>query len=386
VIAMPIVSATGRQRRITIDLPLVMAVASLAVLGLLNLRSAVSVVNLQFYETQLTWFGVGSVTALVVWLVDHRVFLRYSYAAYGLVVLLLILVLAVGRQANQATRWLTLGPASIQPSEFMKIALILSIARIFHGDVRAEPRTLKDFLLPAALTVIPTALVLKQPDLGTALIYPLVLVSMVMVLRVRLRSLLLAFGGLVAALPLAWSYLHGYQRERVVTLFASLFSSERLDVQDAAWQTTQSKIAVGSGHIFGKGFLHGTQNQLGFVPFQHTDFPFAVWGEEHGFVGSALLIALYLFVVLWALRIASRARDRFGALVAVGVAAMLFWHVAINMGMVLGLLPVVGVTLPLFSYGGSSVLANLIGVGLLLSISAHRAGSPWEGLGARRGL
>lgn len=383
---MPLDSAPGRRRRITIDLPLVMAVASLGVLGLLNLRSAVSVVNLQFYETQLTWFGVGGLTALVVWLVDHRVFLRYSYAAYGLVVLLLILVLAVGRQANQATRWLVLGPVSIQPSEFMKLALILCIARIFHGDVRPEPRTLRDFLLPAALTAIPTVLVLKQPDLGTALIYPLILGSMAMVLRVRARSLLLAFGGLLVSLPIAWSYLHGYQRERVVTLFASLFSSERLDVQDAAWQTTQSKIAVGSGHIFGKGFLHGTQNQLGFVPFQHTDFPFAVWGEEHGFVGSALLIALYLFVVLWALRIAARARDRFGALVAVGVAAMLFWHVAINMGMVLGLLPVVGVTLPLFSYGGSSVLANLIGVGLLLSIAAHRSASPWEGLGARHGL
>ncbi|NMC68514.1 MAG: rod shape-determining protein RodA [Myxococcales bacterium] len=383
---MPLDSVPGRRRRITIDLPLVMAVASLGVLGLLNLRSAVSVVNLQFYETQLTWFGVGGLTALVVWLVDHRVFLRYSYAAYGLVVLLLILVLAVGRQANQATRWLVLGPVSIQPSEFMKLALILCIARIFHGDVRPEPRTLRDFLLPAALTAIPTVLVLKQPDLGTALIYPLILGSMAMVLRVRARSLLLAFGGLLVSLPIAWSYLHGYQRERVVTLFASLFSSERLDVQDAAWQTTQSKIAVGSGHIFGKGFLHGTQNQLGFVPFQHTDFPFAVWGEEHGFVGSALLIALYLFVVLWALRIAARARDRFGALVAVGVAAMLFWHVAINMGMVLGLLPVVGVTLPLFSYGGSSVLANLIGVGLLLSIAAHRSASPWEGLGARHGL
>jgi len=383
---MPLDSSPGRRHRLTLDLPLVMAVASLGVLGLLNLRSAVSVVNLQFYETQLTWFGVGGLSALAVWLVDHRVFLRYAYAAYGLIVLLLILVLAVGRQANQATRWLVLGPVSIQPSEFMKLALILCIARIFHGDVRPEPRTLRDFLLPAVLTAIPTVLVIKQPDLGTALIYPLILGSMAMVLRVRARSVLLAFGGLLASLPLAWSYLHGYQRERVITLFASLFSSERLDVQDAAWQTTQSKIAVGSGHIFGKGFLHGTQNQLGFVPFQHTDFPFAVWGEEHGFVGSALLIALYLFVVLWSLRIAARARDRFGALVAVGVAAMLFWHVAINMGMVLGLLPVVGVTLPLFSYGGSSVLANLVGVGLLLSIAAHRSAAPWKGLGARRGL
>jgi len=265
----------------------------------------------------------------------------------------------------------------------LKIALILAIARIFHGEVRPEPRTLKDFILPAALTAVPTALVLKQPDLGTSLIYPLIFFSMATVLRTRARSVLLAVLGIAVALPIAWSFLREYQKERVVTFFSALVSSEKLDVQDAAWQTTQSKIAVGSGHIFGKGFLHGTQNQLGFVPFQHTDFPFAVWSEEHGFVGVSLLMALYMFVVLWALRIASRARDRFGALVAIGVAAMLFWHVAINMGMVLGLLPVVGVTLPLFSYGGSSVLANLIGVGLLLSISARRQGSPWEGLGGR---
>ena len=373
----------GRTRRITIDLPLVMAVASLAVLGLLNLRSAVSVVNLAFYETQLKWFAAGAAAALVLWLVDHRVFLRYAYALYGLLLVLLILVLAIGREANQAQRWLNLGPIGLQPSEFMKIALILAIARVFHGEVRPEPRTLRDFILPAALTAIPTVLVLKQPDLGTSLIYPLIFFSMATVLRTRARSVLLALLGIAIAIPVAWSFLREYQKERVVTFFASLVSSEKLDVQDAAWQTTQSKIAVGSGHIFGKGFLHGTQNQLGFVPFQHTDFPFAVWSEEHGFIGVALLMALYMFVVLWALRIASRARDRFGALVAVGVAAMLFWHVAINMGMVLGLLPVVGVTLPLFSYGGSSVLANLTGIGLLLGISARRQGSPWEGLGGR---
>jgi len=374
---------TGRTRRIVLDLPMVFAVACIAILGLLNLRSAVSVVNLTFYETQLKWFAAGGLAAFVIWLVDHRVFLRYAYAAYGLVLVLLILVLAVGREANQAQRWLNLGPIGLQPSEFMKIVLILAIARVFHGEVRPEPRTLKDFILPAALTAIPTALVLKQPDLGTALIYPLILLSMAMILRIRGRSMLLAAGGMAVGVPVAWSFLHGYQKERVVTFFTSLFSKETLDIQDAAWQTTQSKIAVGSGHIFGKGFLHGTQNQLGFVPFQHTDFPFAVWGEEHGFVGVALLMALYLFVVLWAVRIAARARDRFGALVAIGVASMLFWHVAINMGMVLGLLPVVGVTLPLFSYGGSSVLANLIGVGMLLSVSARRSGSPWEGLGGR---
>lgn len=370
--------APGRTRRIVLDLPLVFAVTCLGVLGLLNLRSAVSVVNLNFYETQLKWFAAGGAAAFVVWLVNHRVFLRYAYAAYGLVLVLLILVLAVGRQANQAQRWLNLGPIGLQPSEFMKIALILAVARVFHGEVRPEPRTLKDFLLPAALTGIPTALVLKQPDLGTALIYPLILLLMCTLLRTRLRSVLFAAGATAIAVPVAWSFLHGYQKERVVTFFASLFSQGKLDVRDAAWQTTQSKIAVGSGHIFGKGFLHGTQNQLGFVPFQHTDFPLAVWGEEHGFVGVLLLVVLYLFVVLWALRIAARARDRFGALVATGVAAMLFWHVAINMGMVLGLLPVVGVTLPLFSYGGSSVLANLTGIGLLLSVSARRVGSPWE--------
>jgi rod shape determining protein RodA len=206
---------------------------------------------------------------------------------------------------------------------------------------------------------------------------------MATLLRTQLRSVLLAVLGIVISLPIAWSFLHEYQKDRVVTFFASFVSTEKLDVKDKAWQTVQSKIAVGSGHWFGKGFMKGTQNQLSFVPFSHTDFPFAVWGEEHGFVGSVLLLCLYLFVVLWALRISARARDRFGALVAAGLASMIFWHVTINLGMVLGLLPVVGVTLPLFSYGGSSVLANLLGVGLLLGISARRAGSPWEGLGRR---
>jgi rod shape determining protein RodA len=373
----------GRARAITLDLPLVIAVASLSVLGLLNLRSAVSVVDISLYETQLNWFAVGGVAALAVWLFDPRAVLRYAYALYGTVLLLLILVLAVGREANQAQRWLNLGPVSLQPSEFMKIALILAIARIFHGEAGPEPRTLKDFLLPAVLTAIPTALVLKQPDLGTALIYPLILLSMATLLRTQLRSVLLAVLGIVISLPIAWSFLHEYQKDRVVTFFASFVSTEKLDVKDKAWQTVQSKIAVGSGHWFGKGFMKGTQNQLSFVPFSHTDFPFAVWGEEHGFVGSVLLLCLYLFVVLWALRISARARDRFGALVAAGLASMIFWHVTINLGMVLGLLPVVGVTLPLFSYGGSSVLANLLGVGLLLGISARRAGSPWEGLGRR---
>lgn len=369
---------TERGARIAADLPLLIAVASLGILGLLNLRSAVSVVNMALYETQMTWFAVGGVAALVTWLADYRVLVRYAYVAYGAVLLLLILVLAIGRESNQAQRWLHIGPLSFQPSEIMKIGLIVAIARVFHADVKAEPRTLKDFLLPAALTALPTFLVIKQPDLGTALIYPLILFSMGLVLRVRARSVLAAAVIMAVLVPVAWSYLHNYQKKRVVTFVSALFAEETLDVQKEGWQTNQSKIAVGSGHVFGKGYQKGTQNRLGYVPYQHTDFPFAVWAEEHGFVGSALLMMLYLFVILWAIRIAARSRDRFGALVAMGVAAMLFWHVAINMGMVLGLLPVVGVTLPLFSYGGTSVLANLVGVGLLLSISARRLGSAWE--------
>jgi rod shape determining protein RodA len=375
---MPIGRGDRRDQRIGLDLPLVVAIGCISVLGLLNLRSAVSVVNLTYYETQLRWFGVGGLAVLVFWLIDHRVFLRFAYTAYAGVLVLLFLVLAVGREANQAQRWLHLGALSIQPSEFMKIALILSVARWFHGDVRPEPRTLKDFLLPVALTAVPTFLVVRQPDLGTALTYPIIFLSMVSVLRIRLRTILFSLAAIAVAVPIAWSFLREYQQDRVLTLFTALFAQEQLDVQGEGWQTTQSIIAVGSGGLFGKGFMRGTQNQGGFVPFQHTDFPFAVWCEEHGFVGALILGLLYLFVVLWGIRIASRARDRFAALAAVGISAMVFWHVAINLGMVLGLLPVVGVTLPLFSYGGSSVLANLIGVGILLSISARRVRAPWE--------
>ncbi|MDI7267805.1 MAG: rod shape-determining protein RodA [Myxococcota bacterium] len=367
-----------RAGRIPADVPLLTAVASLGVLGLLNLRSAVSVVNIEFYETQMYWFAFGGFVAMVAWLADYRIFLRHAYLLYGGVLVLLILVLGVGTELNQARRWLFLGPVSFQPSEVMKIALVLAVARVFHSDVKPDPRTLKDFLLPSALAAIPTFLVIKQPDLGTALIYPLIFFSMALVLRVRGRSVAVALIAVLLLLPVGWSYLHDYQKERVVTFFASLISEEKLDVQDKGWHTVQSKIAVGSGHLFGKGFMQGTQNRMGFVPYQHTDFPFAVWAEEHGFAGSVLLVALYMFVVLWAVRIASRARDRFGALVAIGVGAMIFWHAVINIGMVLGLLPVVGVTLPFFSYGGSSVLATLIGIGLLLSVSARRLGSAWE--------
>ena len=374
------------QRRFA-NLPwgMVALIFAIALIGLATVYSATytSKGPSTLYYRQLVWLAIGVIVMLLALVVDYHTVGRYAYVLYAVSLLLLILVMAIGRTGMGAQRWLAIGPFAFQPSELAKLSVTLALARYFAEDPKRGGYDLRDLAIPGVMVLIPLLLVLKQPDLGTSLIYPLIFFSMATVLRTRARSVLLAVLGIAVALPIAWSFLHEYQKERVVTFFSALVSSEKLDVQDAAWQTTQSKIAVGSGHIFGKGFLHGTQNQLGFVPFQHTDFPFAVWSEEHGFVGVSLLMALYMFVVLWALRIASRARDRFGALVAIGVAAMLFWHVAINMGMVLGLLPVVGVTLPLFSYGGSSVLANLIGVGLLLSISARRQGSPWEGLGGR---
>lgn len=215
---------------------------------------------------------------------------------------------------------------------------------------------------------LPTALILKQPDLGTALILFLVFMTIMLLTRIRLRSFLMLVAIGAVSAPLAWHYLlKGYQKTRFLS-----FLNPTHDVLGSNWHAHQSIVAIGSGMLTGKGFLGGTQNSHGFMPDQHTDFPFPVWAEEHGFIGALLLLALYFFFVVWAVRIASVAKDRFGAIVAVGVASIVFWHVIINLGMVTGLLPVVGVTLPLFSYGGSSTLTIMLGIGLLMNISMRR--------------
>ena len=226
---------------------------------------------------------------------------------------------------------------------------------------------MKHLPLPFLLLLLPMGLILKQPDLGTAIILLLVFFSILIFVKIRWSSLLtigLAGG---AAVPLLWSFLKEYQKKRIITFF-----NPDLDPLGAGYHLIQSKIAVGSGGIIGKGFMKGTQCKLGFLPEQQTDFIFSALGEEWGLIGSLFIVGLYFVLILWGLRIAVQAKDRFGAILAFGVVAMLFWHVFINIGMVLGMMPVVGIPLPLLSYGGSFLISTLIGVGLLLNVSMRR--------------
>jgi rod shape determining protein RodA len=268
-----------------------------------------------------------------------------------------------------ARRWLTIGPLNLQPSELAKIAVALALARWFHLDAgkRKDGYGLLSLVVPAGITLVPALLVLKQPDLGTALIVVAVGATTILFARVRWKALVTVVVVVAVGAVFAYPHLKPYQKRRVET-----YLDPEGDVLGAGYHATQSMIAVGSGQGAGKGWGQGTQTLLSFLPEQHTDFIFSVWAEEHGFVGCLLLLALYHALVVSALGIAGNARDRFGHYLAVGISGMLFWHVFINMGMVMGIVPVVGVTLPLMSYGGSSIVAVMIGIGLLNNVGMRR--------------
>jgi rod shape determining protein RodA len=361
------------QRRVFAHFPwhLALLVSFISALGVWNLASASRSPHAPVWISQLGWMGAGVLVALAAVLVDYKLFMRLSYVLYGAVILLLIAVLLEGRLVMGARRWLTVGPLNFQPSELAKIAVMLALARYFHDDAGKERRRegygMKGIALPAALTLLPAALVLREPDLGTALVVVAVGFTMIVFAGVRWKTLALVAGVGLASAFLAWPHLKPYQRRRVET-----FLNPAGDALGAGYHANQSMIAVGSGQGLGKGWGQGTQTLLSFLPEQHTDFIFSVWAEEHGFVGCVLLLLLYYALVASALTIAGNARDHFGRMVAVGATAMLFWHAFVNMGMVTGLLPVVGVTLPLMSYGGSSVTAVYCAVGLLANIGMRR--------------
>lgn len=353
------------------DWALFVAICIVAVVGVVNLYSATSATGPAFaelYIQQIYWLTFGAGVAVLVVAIDYRFYERYGWWAYGAGVVLLILVFLLGRNIRGSHRWIPIGSFSLQPSELMKIFLILALAKYLHNDPKTEGRTLKDLVIPGLILAVPMGLILMQPDLGTALICAAIFGTIMVLTNLKLRSLVTLVLVFIVSAPLTWTYiLKEYQRQRLVA-----FINPEADILDTGWHAYQSLVAIGSGGWVGKGFMRGTQNQHRFLPDQHSDFPFAVWCEEQGFVGAALMLGIYLFIVLWGLKIASQAKDRFGAVVAVGVSAMIFWHVVINVGMVSGIMPVVGVTLPLFSYGGSSVLTIMIGIGLLMNVSMRR--------------
>jgi rod shape determining protein RodA len=353
------------------DWPLFLVVSMVATVGVVNLYSATSAhvgARSELYIQQIYWLALGAATAVIVASIDYKVYERYAYAAYTGSIASLVLVFLLGTSIRGTHRWIKLGSFLFQPSEFVKLSLMLAVARYIHRDNRSEKWTLRDLILPGALIGLPLGLIMAQPDLGTALIVGLVSVSVLSLVRIDRRTLLSLFGGGGLGAWLLWSFgMKAYQKERLTS-----FLGDNRDVQGSGWQAHQSIVAVGSGKLTGQGFMRGTQNQHHFLPDTHTDFPFPVWAQEQGFVGAALVVLAFGFLVMWGLRIASTARDRFGTAIAVGVSALFFWHVIFNVGMVTRSLPVVGVTLPFFSYGGSSVLTILIGVGLLMNVSMRR--------------
>ncbi|MFO7178376.1 MAG: rod shape-determining protein RodA [Pseudomonadota bacterium] len=360
----------------SVDMPLIVVAVVIVTLGLVNLYSATSVYVdsaqrarlADVYVSQIYWVVVGGLLAIVVAAIDYRHFERLANFLYLGGLLSLGFVFILGSDIRGSSRWIEIGRFAFQPSEFMKIVLILMLARFLHNDTRTEPRTIGHLLPAIGIVAVPWAAVMAQPDLGTSVIYLLIAVSMLSMNKVRRGSLLAMAGTVAAAVPLAWKYvLRDYQKARVTS-----FLDPEADKTGTGWHALQSQTAIGNGQLFGEGFMQGTQNQFGFLPDQYSDFPFAVFAEDWGFVGGVCLIALYAFLSIWAIHIASESKDRFGAAVAIGVGSMIFWHSVLNIGMAVGLLPVVGITLPLFSYGGSSIVTTLIGIGLLMNVSMRR--------------
>ncbi|MBI3798597.1 MAG: rod shape-determining protein RodA [Deltaproteobacteria bacterium] len=316
---------------------------------------------------QLSWAALGLIGMFAAFAIDYRRLENWAYVLYGLSLVLLVLVPVLGSSGGGARRWIGLGFFSVQPSELAKVTLLLVLARDFHRYAPPQGYSLRELIYPAILVAIPAGLVLAEPNLGTAMVLGLLFVSLVFAAGVRLRSFTLAALAGGGVLPLLWHHMKPYQKQRVLS-----FLNPDSDPLGAGYHMIQSKITVGSGMLWGKGFLQGTQNRLDFLPEKHTDFVFAVVAEEWGFIGTLVLLALYCALLMRLLVIAGKARDRFSALVAVGVAIIVFWQLLINIGMNLGMLPVVGVPLPLLSYGGSSLLTVLIALGLALNVSTRR--------------
>lgn len=316
---------------------------------------------------QLAWAAVGVVGMGLAFAVDYRRLEQWAYLIYAAALLLLALVPVVGSMSGGVRRWILLGSFSLQPAEFVKIGLLVVLARLYHRSEPGDGYRIRDIVVPGVFVAVPIMLVLLQPNLGTAVTLGLLFLTLTFAAGIRWRSLtVLGIAG-SSILPFAWTYLKPYQQRRVLS-----FLQPDLDPLGAGYHVIQSKVAVGSGMLWGKGFLLGTQTRLDFLPEKHTDFVFAVLAEEWGFVGAVGLLVLYGCLLARLLIIASRARERFGLLLTVGVAGMIFWQLAINVGMNLGLLPVVGVPLPLLSYGGSSLLTTLLALGLALNVSTRR--------------
>jgi rod shape determining protein RodA len=354
-----------------IDFWMIFATLALVGIGILIIGSATHINSPSddryWYVQRQGLFAVMNFLLIMVMLkFDYRILGPLGNILYGINLLLLISVMFVGQSALGAQRWIQLGPITLQPSEFAKLIMIISLAHLL--DARKERmQSVSDLLPVAAFVVVPFLLILKQPDLGTSLVFLAILLGMVFVAGIDGKLLLKIMGAGAACLPVFWLFLKDYQKSRL-----TVFLDPNIDPLGAGYHIIQSKIAIGSGQLFGKGLFNGTQSQLNFLPENHTDFIFAVAGEELGFVGSVAILLLYLLLLYRGIQTAKNARDKFGMLLASGITSMLAFHLLVNVGMTMGIMPVTGIPLPFMSYGVSALTTNLVSIGILLNIQSRQ--------------
>ncbi len=346
--------------------PLVL-ITLLVGIGLLMLYSAA---NGSFYPwgmKQMGRFGVGVLLMLLVAVIDSRSWFANAYLIYGMALVLLMVVEFMGFVGMGAQRLIDLYIFNLQPSEIMRVGLILALARYFHGHSVEEIGRAKILIIPTLMIIAPTLLAMRQPDLGTASMLILSGAALFFVAGVRIWKFVAIGTGVVASIPVLWTFLHSYQQQRILT-----FLNPENDPMKSGYHITQSKIALGSGGIWGKGFLQGTQSHLNFLPEKQTDFIFTMFGEEFGFVGALFLMVLYALFILYNFQIALEARTQFGRFVVIGLTTTFFLYAFINMAMVMGFLPVVGIPLPFLSYGGTAMMTLLVSQGLIFSMALHK--------------
>ena len=350
-----------------VDWGVIILVLAITAIGLLCLYSSTSVTGIVIFYKQLLWVFIGLLSMFLTFALDYRALTMLAWPFYVVVIVLLLVVLVGGREISGSRRWLSLGPLGIQPSELAKIMVIIWVGYWGSQKKHVHRHGLRELLFPLAVLSLPILLILAEPDLGTSGIVGLIAVTMLFLLGIKRSTLISAIILVMAALPFGWFSLKGYQRLRILS-----FIDPSRDPLGSGYHAMQSKIAVGSGGLVGKGFMNGTQTQLKFLPEHHTDFIFSVIAEEWGFMGSALLVFLYLMLITKIISIGLRSKDRFGALLCFGIAMYFTLHVFINISMVIGMFPVVGVPLPFFSYGGSFMLMNMACIGVVLSVAWRR--------------
>lgn len=349
------------------DYPLLILVLSLACVGVLGVYSAsLGSGESSLYLKQMLRVGLGLVVCLIVVFIDYRYLVDHAFGLYAASLALLVIVLLFGTEIHGSKSWVSLAGVRLQPSELTKIVIILVLAR-YLADVNERFLSRRHLTGILALCLPPVVLIVLQRDLGTAVMYVPIVGGIVLVAGIRRKVLLTMVALVVLAAPVGWFALKDYQRQRVLVTF-----DPELDPQGIGYQTRQSQIAIGSGGVIGRGLGNGLQAQLGYVPESHTDFIFALLAEETGLVGASLILILYLMFLLRLVGVAESARDRAGILIVVGVFCMVFSHVVINVGMALGIVPAIGIPLPLLSYGGSSILSTFVAIGLVLNIHLHR--------------